>query len=621
MSKRRNWALAVLAMAAAAVFVLPASSASAASVETSNACSNSVTANFSQIEVTTSGDDGLLEVDPGGATTTTGLSQDGAVPGAIFVAGYNLGLLQQGQNDIPATVNTKIEATNTVQLQQTSSNAATSVSTFITDPDGTPGTGDETGTDATFHADYADMNWTAGDSGLIDYRQQSVAATPLTDANNTLRIHAIVGGFLNVIFRCAPGTVSGPDPGVIALIDPAGSFDTTQIVGNEAPTANAGPDQTVNEGDLVTLDGTGSTDSDGTIASYAWTAPAGITLSDASSATPTFTAPTGSATLTFSLTVTDNDGAVSAPDEVVVTVVGNLAPTANAGPDQTVNEGDLVTLDGTGSTDSDGTIASYAWTAPAGITLSDASSATPTFTAPTGSATLTFSLTVTDNDGAVSAPDEVVVTVVGNLAPTANAGPDQTVACGALVNLDGTGSTDSDGTIASYAWTQTGGTSVTLTGADTATPSFTAPTALASLTFELMVTDNDGAPDTDTVVISVQACPMIDAAGEVIVNGPVKAGQTAKTYVFRISNVGNTSITIDPAEIAAAVLVNGVANGSVESLTGSKTISPGARTRFRLRWTGTTALAAGDLVEFTADVNEPGDIDTTNDSDSASFQL
>jgi len=627
MSKRRNTALAVLALAAAAVFVLPAGSASAGSAETSNACANSVTANFSQIEVTTSGDDGLLTVAPGGATTTTGLSQDGAVPGAIFVAGYNLGLLQQGENNIPATVNTKIEATNTTQVQQTSSNAATSVTTFITDPDGTPGTGDETGTDATFHADYDDMNWTAGASGLIDYRQDSIAAWPATDANNTLRIHAVVGGFLNVIFRCAPGTVTPPDPGTVALIDPAGSFDTTQIEAeNVAPTADAGADQTVDSGALVNLDGTGSSDSDGTIASFAWAQTGGttVTLNGADTATPSFTAPTGPDTLTFELTVTDDDGATDTDTVVVNVNAPNVAPTADAGADQTVDSGALVNLDGTGSADPDGTIASFAWAQTGGttVTLTGADTATPSFTAPTGPDTLTFELTVTDNDGATDT-DTVVVNVnePANVAPTADAGADQTVDSGALVNLDGTGSADPDGTIASFAWTQTGGTNtVTLNGANTATPSFTAPTGPDTLTFELTVTDNDGATDTDTVVINVNAPPFIDASGEVIVNGPVKAGQTAKTYVFRISNVGNVPITIDPTtEIAAAVLVNGSANGSVSSLTGTKTINPGARTRFRLRWTGTTALATGDTVEFTADVNEPGDVDTTNDADSATF--
>ena len=170
---------------------------------------------------------------PGGTTTTTGLSQQGAVPGAIFVAGYNLGLLDEGANTIPATVNTKIEGTNTTQGTQASSNAATSVNTTITDPDGTPGTGDETATPAEFTANYANMSWTAGASGTINYRQDSIAAWPATDANNTLRIHAVVG-VLNVFFRCAPGTVTPPDPGTVALIDPAGSFDTTTIQAKQA---------------------------------------------------------------------------------------------------------------------------------------------------------------------------------------------------------------------------------------------------------------------------------------------------------------------------------------------------------------------------------------------------
>ena len=92
-----------------------------------------------------------------------------------------------------------------------------------------------------------------------------------------------------------------------------------------------------------------------------------------------------------------------------------------------------------------------------------------------------------------------------NQAPTANAGPDQTVASGAAVNLDGTASTDPDGDALTYAWTQSGGPSVTLSGANTATPSFTAPTGPASVTFQLEVCDTHAACDTDSVAITVSA--------------------------------------------------------------------------------------------------------------------
>ena len=79
------------------------------------------------------------------------------------------------------------------------------------------------------------------------------------------------------------------------------------------------------------------------------------------------------------------------------------------------------------------------------------------------------------SDSATSSSTTLELTDPSNQEPTANAGQDQTVNEGDTVTLDGSGSTDSDGTIDSYSWTQTAGPSVTLSGADSATPSFTAP--------------------------------------------------------------------------------------------------------------------------------------------------
>src|SRR5213078_3315813 len=97
--------------------------------------------------------------------------------------------------------------------------------------------------------------------------------------------------------------------------------------------------------------------------------------------------------------------------------------------------------------------------------------------------------------------------------PLAAAGPDQVVLPSAAVALDGTASHDFDGTIVSYAWTQTAGTPVTLTGADTATPGFTAPAGSGTLTFQLTVTDNDGKTGTDSVDVIVNQAP-VAAAGD-----------------------------------------------------------------------------------------------------------
>lgn len=95
-----------------------------------------------------------------------------------------------------------------------------------------------------------------------------------------------------------------------------------------------------------------------------------------------------------------------------------------------------------------------------------------------------------------------------NSAPAASAGPDQSVAGATTVHLTGTAS-DPDGSVASMLWTQTGGTPVTLAGANSDTPSFTSPTVAfpssVTLQFALRVTDDGGMESTDTVTVTVMA--------------------------------------------------------------------------------------------------------------------
>lgn len=96
------------------------------------------------------------------------------------------------------------------------------------------------------------------------------------------------------------------------------------------PTANAGPNQEVAVNTLVQLDGSASSDPDGTIQAYAWrivsnTGPA-VTLSSASAASPTFTAPGTACTIVLGLIVTDNhtDALKSVEDTVRIDVVSHL---------------------------------------------------------------------------------------------------------------------------------------------------------------------------------------------------------------------------------------------------------------------------------------------------------
>lgn len=111
---------------------------------------------------------------------------------------------------------------------------------------------------------------------------------------------------------------------------------------NEAPEANAGPDQTVASAASVTLDGSGSSDPDaGQTLTYAWTQIAGpaVTLSDATAVSPGFTAPALATddpdiTLTFSLIVTDNLGLASAADTVTIIVSSAPSVTLSGAPSE-----------------------------------------------------------------------------------------------------------------------------------------------------------------------------------------------------------------------------------------------------------------------------------------------
>src|SRR5262249_40894079 len=143
------------------------------------------------------------------------------------------------------------------------------------------------------------------------------------------------------------------------------------------------------------------------------------------------------------------------------------------------------------------------------VTLNLSDPVHPTFTAPpvtVGGAMLSFQLVVSDGQLGSSPAVVNITDRYVNHPPVALVGPDQTVAELSLVTLDGSASYDPDADPLTYLWTQTSGTTVTLSDPTVAKPTFLAPSvgpAGTTLMFQLTVTDTSGASGSATTNVNV----------------------------------------------------------------------------------------------------------------------
>jgi len=262
-------------------------------------------------------------------------------------------------------------------------------------------------------------------------------------------------------YTWTPGAASGSSISVspvatttytVTATDGNGCQNTGQVVVtvNPLPLINAGPDQSLCEGGLVTLSGTGGT-------GYSWS----NSVLNGSPFTPV------AGTTTYTVTGTGAGGCVNT-DQVTVTV--NALPVVNAGPNQAVCPGTSVTLQGTGA-------ASYSWSNG----ISNAVPFTP-------SSTQTYVVTGTSPAGCVST-DQVLVTV--NIPPLVSAGLDQPVCIGGNITLSGTGA-------ATYTWNNgvTNGVAFSPT---------------STQTYTVTGTDVNGCQGTDQVIVTVNPLPVIGA--------------------------------------------------------------------------------------------------------------
>lgn len=187
-------------------------------------------------------------------------------------------------------------------------------------------------------------------------------------------------------------------------------------VANVAPTVDAGADQSVDEGDLVSLHAAGSDAGADDVLYYHWDVTKdGSPFADGDGADFDFT-PDDEGTYVATVTVTDEDGA-TATDAVAVTA-DNVIPTADAGEDFSVDEGDLVSLYGFGTDPGPLDTLTYHWTVVTdnGQSVGPFDGESSGFTA-RDDGTYTITLRVTDDDGEWD--EDTVAVTAANVAPAA----------------------------------------------------------------------------------------------------------------------------------------------------------------------------------------------------------
>jgi hypothetical protein len=168
---------------------------------------------------------------------------------------------------------------------------------------------------------------------------------------------------------------------------------------------------------------------------------------------------------------------------------------------------------------------------------------------------------------------EIEVFGIAPPVPVANAGPDQTVAPSATVTLNGTASSDPQGKTLTYAWTQTAGTSVTLSSVSASEPTFTAPLSPTTLTFSLVVSNGTESSSASTVTITVGT--------------PVST-----TNVAPLATATASSQSTATGQLASAA-IDGVISGYPDDTTAEwATVGGGVGSWLKLTWSGSYTVSS-----------------------------
>ncbi|GMQ84796.1 MAG: hypothetical protein BMS9Abin07_0361 [Acidimicrobiia bacterium] len=410
--------------------------------------------------------------------------------------------IQDGPYTITVTVTDDDGGSGAATIGVTVTNVSPTVSITETSVTGT------VGDTITITGTYADQGSADTHTADIDWKDgSSDLGVPVT-GNAFSFDHVYTSEGTRTVQVCvADGDGGSGCDTVVVQIDP---------VLNMAPIVDAGGDFATDEGAPTAISGTAS-DPDGDPFTTAWTSTPGGSFAAAGSLATTFTA-AEDGTYTITLTATDSPGGLSASDTATVTV-RNVAPTIGSlRVDSGIPEGATASLDATFSDPGalDTHTATIDWDEGGG-----AVPATVTGYAVTGSnlyesaGTYTVRLCVTDDDGGTgcrSATVEVTATPGGNTPPTSDPGGPYRRREGKPLRLDGSGSSDPDGTIVSYRWTASGGS---FDDPTSKTPMYTAPDdGIYELT--LVVTDDGGLSDSRTTrLVAINAEPHVTAGRDV----------------------------------------------------------------------------------------------------------
>ena len=308
---------------------------------------------------------------------------------------------------------------------------------------------------------------------------------------------------------------------------------------NTSPTVDAGADQTVQEGQTVTLNGT-ATDLNDDSLTYLWShnSSLAIQLANSASLSTTFTAPAVDADTEITFTLNVDDGIGISSDQVTITIDHNDLPTVKAGADQTVQEGQTVMLNGTAA-DNDGDQLTYRWSHDSTLPIvfaNDASLST-TFAAPAVDADTEITFTLNVDDGIGISSDQVTITIDHNDLPTVKAGADQTVQEGQTVMLNGTAA-DNDGDQLTYRWSHDSTLPIVFANDASLSTTFAAPAVDADteITFTLNVDDGIGiSSDQVTITIDHNDLPTVKAGAD----QTVQEGQTVMLNGTAADNDGD----------------------------------------------------------------------------------